>query len=419
MHKRILIFFMALLLTKVIISQPTWVDQTISPVPPFLSSVSTISKNVCWIGGANGTVLYTSNGGFNWAYRNLPPAYSIYIVNVIAGIDSVTALCTVTNEVGTFIFRSTNQGSNWNIVYQKPAPAYIDDIKLINSNLGFAVGDPINSRWHLLRIMNGGTFFDTTGLFLLENGIEYAPFNSMFISGNSIWFGTNNHHIYHSTNLGTNWTFYTTAFAFMNTITVSGTTGFAGGDQTYKSTDGGNTWPFITLPGNGLCNAFVNNNGIFWYTKGNRIFVSTDGGVSFAIQHTSPGIGTYTHMSFVFNTYENTNSTVTGWGITDDGIVSKYQQGNIGITPISNEIPENYLISQNYPNPFNPTTSIKFALPKSANVRLVVYDILGNDVATLIDETLKPGSYEVVWNSTNNSSGIYFYKLTTEEFTCT
>ena len=74
---------------------------------------------------------------------------------------------------------------------------------------------------------------------------------------------------------------------------------------------------------------------------------------------------------------------------------------------------------QNYPNPFNPSTNIKFELPKTGNVKLVIYDVLGREVETLLNEKLNAGSYEAVWNADKYSSGVYFYKLETGDFTQT
>ena len=78
-------------------------------------------------------------------------------------------------------------------------------------------------------------------------------------------------------------------------------------------------------------------------------------------------------------------------------------------------IPEAYTLMQNYPNPFNPTTTIRYDLPKSANVSLKIYNILGQLVATLVDERKEAGHYQVRWNA-NVASGIYFYRLHAEEF---
>lgn len=93
----------------------------------------------------------------------------------------------------------------------------------------------------------------------------------------------------------------------------------------------------------------------------------------------------------------------------------------IGIKNINGTVPEKYLLYQNYPNPFNAVTSIKFQVASvgqsSQTVTLKVFDLLGREVATLVNEKLQPGTYEVKFDAGNLSSGIYFYKLKTENFT--
>lgn len=93
---------------------------------------------------------------------------------------------------------------------------------------------------------------------------------------------------------------------------------------------------------------------------------------------------------------------------------------SIGISNISNEVPEKFSLYQNYPNPFNPVTKIKFDVPAerigNSFYRLFVYDALGKQVSTLVNEKLSPGSYEVEFNGQDFSSGIYYYKLYSENF---
>ncbi len=90
-----------------------------------------------------------------------------------------------------------------------------------------------------------------------------------------------------------------------------------------------------------------------------------------------------------------------------------------GIQSNGSEIPNSFSLNQNYPNPFNPVTNIKFNLPKSGNVRLVVFDVMGREVATMINENMSAGSYTADFNAVSLSSGIYFYKLITADFTDT
>jgi hypothetical protein len=92
-----------------------------------------------------------------------------------------------------------------------------------------------------------------------------------------------------------------------------------------------------------------------------------------------------------------------------------FSTGLVRIITLNSEIPVSYVLYQNYPNPFNPVTKIKFDLPKSGNVSLIIYDILGRELITLYDNILKPGFYEAEFNGSDFPSGVYFYKLTTHE----
>ena len=89
----------------------------------------------------------------------------------------------------------------------------------------------------------------------------------------------------------------------------------------------------------------------------------------------------------------------------------------VGIEPpYSNQVPSDYALNQNYPNPFNPTTNIKFNLPKSGEVTLKIYDILGNEVKTIVEGVQPAGVYNMTVDGTNLASGIYFYTLKAGNF---
>lgn len=88
----------------------------------------------------------------------------------------------------------------------------------------------------------------------------------------------------------------------------------------------------------------------------------------------------------------------------------------IGVKNISTEIPKEFFISQNYPNPFNPITKVKFGVPKSSLVKLTIYDILGREIALLVNQKLEPGTFEVDWNAADFPSGVYFYRIEAEDF---
>jgi hypothetical protein len=100
----------------------------------------------------------------------------------------------------------------------------------------------------------------------------------------------------------------------------------------------------------------------------------------------------------------------------------KYGDTNlVGISPLSSEMPDRFSLYQNYPNPFNPSTKIRFDFPTSvkrqtSNVKLVIYDVLGREVTTLVNEQLKHGKYEVIWDASNYTSGVYFYRLVADDY---
>ncbi|MEJ2617960.1 MAG: T9SS type A sorting domain-containing protein, partial [Ignavibacteriaceae bacterium] len=96
-----------------------------------------------------------------------------------------------------------------------------------------------------------------------------------------------------------------------------------------------------------------------------------------------------------------------------------------GVKDISNGLPNEFNLSQNYPNPFNPSTIIKYQILEEVrndnssgltSVCLSVFDVLGREVATLVNQKQKPGNYEVTWDASNHPSGVYFYKLQTGDF---
>ena len=78
--------------------------------------------------------------------------------------------------------------------------------------------------------------------------------------------------------------------------------------------------------------------------------------------------------------------------------------------------PNDFALEQNYPNPFNPTTTINYSIPEAGNVEMKVYDILGNEVVTLVSEEKSPGNYTTEFDATSFASGIYIYTLRTNSF---
>ncbi|MBI5402176.1 MAG: T9SS type A sorting domain-containing protein [Ignavibacteriae bacterium] len=115
--------------------------------------------------------------------------------------------------------------------------------------------------------------------------------------------------------------------------------------------------------------------------------------------------------SSVFNGLGTPMAHTTDWTFTNPGPCM-----TSAVNQISTEVPTTYTLSQNYPNPFNPTTSIKFSIPKSGFVSLKVYDILGRQVADLVNQVKSSGTYIVDFDASTLTSGMYFYKFEANDF---
>ena len=109
-----------------------------------------------------------------------------------------------------------------------------------------------------------------------------------------------------------------------------------------------------------------------------------------------------------------------GWAVGVGGTILR-RGGVVGVPNHQYGYPHSFSLEQNYPNPFNPVTRINFSLPNlyeggAMQTRLVVYDALGKITATLVDEGLKPGKYEVTFDGANYASGVYFYEISSGTF---
>src|SRR4030095_7468017 len=148
---------------------------------------------------------------------------------------------------------------------------------------------------------------------------------------------------------------------------------------------------------------------------------STDGGISWGADTRL----TNNSANSLLSSVAISGSVVhTVWQDYRDGNYEIYYKrdptGNpLGIININSEIPKEFSLSQNYPNPFNPKTIINFQLPMFNYVSLILYDVLGKEVASLVNEQLKAGTYEVNWDASNYPSGVYYYKLTAGDYTKT
>jgi hypothetical protein len=140
------------------------------------------------------------------------------------------------------------------------------------------------------------------------------------------------------------------------------------------------------------------------------ILHTTTGGQNWYLQPSPLGDVTLTGVYFI--------DANTGYISGGEGSILKTTSGGdpIGITPISGNVPGQYELYQNYPNPFNPTTVISYQLAVNSYVKLKIHDVLGREVAMLVNQDLKAGTYEVTWDASGYPGGVYYYRLLANEF---
>ena len=197
-------------------------------------------------------------------------------------------------------------------------------------------------------------------------------------------------------------------------VSLSGYTLDENTPRIYRTTDFGAMW--TSIAGN-LPDVPVNSI-IVEETRDSILFVGTDAGVYYTsnLGATWQAVGTGLPNSPVFdiNYHQPTHLLVAAthgrsiYSVDVSSIV-------VGVHNIS-QIAETYSLSQNYPNPFNPSTKIQFSIPKSGNVKIMVYDITGKEAKVLVNERKEIGQYEVEFNGSSLASGVYFYRIEAGDF---
>jgi hypothetical protein len=360
----------------------------------------------------------TINGGANWLVVTTgsstdPNVSDIFVIDQ----SSIQMIVEDISSNATVVWKSTDGGTSWSST-PLAVTSTVSSIHYISHDSGMVVGqNPGASRLTVWRTTNSGLSWDSAGLNIpAVNPPEGVNHRSLYMMGLRAWFLTNQRRVLYTTNFGTNWVSQQLSPSYPtssgNVWFNSPTLGMAGCLNVPSiTTNAGNNWTPQTEPtGFGQVKGVIGAGNNFWCTYGLNVNFTPNYGANWTVVYTAPA-NNFSDMSLA-------RYGTCAWAVRDGGRISK-GLNLVGVKPVSNEIPSEFSLSQNYPNPFNPVTIINYELPITSYVKLSVYDILGREVAVLVnpaDAGLKPGTYEVEWDASNYPSGIYFYKLETNEF---
>jgi hypothetical protein len=179
----------------------------------------------------------------------------------------------------------------------------------------------------------------------------------------------------------------------------------------YLSTDDGVTWTYAG-PFSIKVNSLLTNGGyLFAGTDGHGVLLSSNSGASWETMNT--GLADSSISSIVVH------GTSLFAGTYGSGVWRRPISEMTAVETNKDNSPTEFALEQNFPNPFNPGTTFRYLIPIQSKVVIKVYDILGNEVATLLDEEKSVGTYELTWNAEQLPSGVYFYQLRAGDFTQT
>ena len=413
------ILFLLILTQTESYSQQYWLTQN-SPTSRNLTSVFFTDSLTGWIGGDSGLVLHTTDKGKSWRSQNSNvnnSIHSLYFLNDQRGFAlSYEFDNTPPAYFGTRVLTTSNGGNTWNQSLFPDSNVFLSSIYFIDSLKGFTGGSNgiifyttnTGQTWMESVIDSGFAFgFPIIDIEFYDNEIGFASGGSFDIAGQ----------MFKTTDGGLNWKSVIVGPEPVLDLHIVDSLNIlcAGGDFEYgasivSTTNSGANWIYNELGVFGISNAIgYRTQNEIWVSMNliDSFLLSTDGGYNWDLLPT-PGSSIISDMTF--SDYRN------GWAVGKNGVILKYNSSLINIFNTVNFTPEHFTLYQNYPNPFNPNTNLEFGISKSGFVTLKVYDVLGNEVAVLVNENKAPGYYNIQFDGSNLSSGVYYYRLESKGF---
>ena len=432
MQKLKLLFLVVTLLVVTNISNSQWFQQYNNPNIK-LNDIFFINSSTGFAVGDSAIIIKTTNGGANW-FTVKPPGYgelfTIKFINANTGWAG-GGKHVVMNMYKTQAFYTTDGGNTWT----NPFPPYFAsewlfrDVKLIDlDNVFFTSGQCYDNvcAGDIVKTSNRGQ--NWTSVTNVHG--YYKGFN--WINNQTGWAVTNfwndippaYAHVLKTTNSGQNWNIIYTEVDSISGLDLSfdaiqfldANNGYLlkmrpiGVGKFQKSSNSGYGWVPVDSSSQRYWDMFFININTGWisesYGAQDFIMKTTNGGVNWYQQYSGTGI-----VRKIFFTDAN-----YGWALSGSTILHTTNGGVMGVKVVSNNTPNEFHLFQNHPNPFNPTTTIRYDIKTKSKVELKVFDLLGREITTLVNENQTPATYEVVFDATSLPSGVYFCILKAGDF---
>ncbi len=397
------------------------------------------NNNNVWAGTVNSGIIKSTDGGTNW-------------VNYTNGLTSTLIQSLVADASGNLfaaipgkgLYSSTNNGQTWNkiTVVNDVEDTFIRTVQTIPSG-GLIVFNVYN------------------GVYVSTNLTTWVPFNTgltnqniqrLAVSGNYYFTAGSDGKIFRTPRNTAGWVDITdssaSGYAYDLFISSAGELYYLFDEEVYKSTNNGDDWINVGNGVNGYSFSITQNSfgdifvgtdqGVYRSTNAGANWIKdvsglTDGALSliaFGNNVFAGGYGSVSRSTDLGQTWTPFTTGIENCQISDivfgssnilfaaaDNMgVHRTTSAVTSVDENANSVPMDFNLSQNYPNPFNPSTLIQYQVSSNSQVVLKVYDILGNEVATLVNEFKPAGNYEVEFYASTLTSGVYLYKLTAGEF---
>lgn len=321
--------------------------------------------------------LYTTNGGVNW--ENSPFSCGGAIFYPYGSDYNPKKDSSLIFGYGTLtpngIFQSNNGGANWQNICPINYLRQTESSYSAYSGYGFIKYNPFDTAFVYANGMNNVTLSTNGGYSFTALNVKWMK-DIIFSYKDSILYGFNDYTLYRSHNKGLSWDSVQTIVKF-------------------TSLEINPDYPNILYGGDSL-----------------GVYRSTNYGVNWSLYN-----NTFTPSKLIIGISKDAGSQDTFYIATTKCVYKVWASFLLNTGNQSTSLPLKFSLSQNYPNPFNPTTTISYNVKSYQVIKLVVYDILGKEVAMLVNEKQKPGEYEVTFDGSAFPSGVYFYKLQAGEFT--